>query len=104
MESAMQLNLFVHNQPQPRLDALDPGTIDAIASLLEFEDTRIWSAWTLARIGSAAKRSVPALERALREEEAIPPLGLQTGVSVVDALRQALASIRAEPASLAPLD
>jgi hypothetical protein len=81
-------------------DALDASVIDAIAALLADSNdvVRYWVATALGQIGPSVSRTIPALERALKEVDPLPGSGI-VGPSLGSgsAIRGALQRIRGEP-------
>jgi hypothetical protein len=68
----------MQNRARSEINAIDAGIIDQIANLLGDDDdaVRAWAAAALGDIGAPAKRTIPALERALREGAA-PGAGMR---------------------------
>jgi uncharacterized protein (DUF2336 family) len=91
---AEQLALLVRQAEPAKFDA---KVVDDMAALLDDSEpsVRIWAAGALGNIGPYATRAVPALEKALREEEAASASQLfvpALGEDVI--IRHALAKIR----------
>jgi hypothetical protein len=90
-------------------EQFDDRLIDDMASLLRDRSIRSWIAPALGMLGPRARRAVPALKKALEDEEVVEStamldedeaervLFMNRGLSVANAIRLALAKIEVPP-------
>lgn len=91
-ELAENLRRQIAEFQPPASCAVSDAAVDAVASLL-FDGNRsvvLSAVAALSSLDACAKRSVPILQRLLRQEEAEP---IQLGFGLRDSVRQALANI-----------
>jgi HEAT repeat protein len=103
VETAKELSDFLQHSDTAVISGLDEKVIDDLADLLTDRDdgVRAWAALSLGHIGAPAKRSVPALERALQNVEPPPGSGvIGPSLSSASAIRGALQRITGKPASV----
>ena len=90
-------------------EQFDDRVIDDMASLLDDRAVRFWIAPALGELGTRARRAVPALKKALEDEEVaeatmmldedegVGALTMNRGLSAANAIRLALAKIDVPP-------